>query len=210
MKEYLKEIARLPLLSPSQERIADADALVRHNLRLVVSIARAYQGRGLSLEDLIQDGNLGLMRAARLFDPGRAVRFSTYATYHIRQAIRRGLQNTGRMIRVPVYRQYLGVDGPAVHCEGIGRDGESELSQVADDDACRPLDVMVEYEDLEAVRERVGRLDERTATVLRLRFGLDDGEPRTLAAVGECVGLTRERVRQLEIEGIEQLRCQVV
>jgi RNA polymerase primary sigma factor len=255
---YLHDIDETPLLDAEQEqdlawRIADGDAeardhLVRANLRLVVNIARGYAGRGLSLEDLIAEGNLGLLRAAEGFDPAFGCRFSTYATYWIKQSIKRALVNGGRTIRLPSYMVELLVKWRRVSArllEELGRaptheevaqllglsakklkivqkalriynadvqeteDGSGlSLGELARDDS-DPGAGLTGAEDLRQVLTLLSRLDPRDAAVLRLRFGLDGEQPRTLKEIGDHLGLTRERVRQIERDSLRKLREQL-
>lgn len=257
LDSYLYEIDSAPLLSPEDEheladRIAAGDAaardrMVRANLRLVVNLARRYAGRGLPMEDLIAEGNLGLLRAVEGYDPTAGTRFSTYASFWIKQSIRRALSMTGRVVRLPHYvggliakwRQVtaamndelgrapsedevagrLGLSagerravkkGLRVNAsfqssdDAEGPAGLAEL--VADGRAVAADDRLALIEDLELAIGSLNRLDEREVTVLRLRFGLGDDEPRTLQEVGERIGCTRERARQIERDALAKLR----
>jgi RNA polymerase primary sigma factor len=254
---YFNDIRRTPLLSAAAERelaerVLEGDAeardeLIRANLRLVVSIARRYAGKGLCLSDLIEEGNLGLMKAVERFDPSRKVRFSTYATYWIKQAIRLALINTGRSIRVPAHtvalvsrwnqatQELQGELGrPPSPDEVVRRMNLRPNEQELLDKALRVHDLTsfsAEYEEegsyldetlvdhrsespdrqaleAEAVRmlhDLIDELDEREAAVVRMRFGLADETPRTLRTIGERLGLTYERVRQIEIHALHKL-----
>jgi RNA polymerase sigma factor (sigma-70 family) len=221
------------------------EEFLKANLRLVVSIAKKYQASGVPLLDLIQEGNLGLMHAAEKFDWRRGFKFSTYASWWIRQAITRGISNTGRTIRLPVHvaDKLIRLQRASGHLEGtLGRSptraelaAELDLSQEkvaqALRYAARPLSLsdplgedgelgdFVEdrsvpspVEAAEAallIRETtklLGPLDEREREILRLRFGLDRGEPRTLKQVGQHFHLSRERIRQIEAEAMSKLR----
>jgi len=255
LETYLRDINQTPLLDAEQEqqlarRVEDGDPqardhLIRANLRLVVNLARGYAGRGMAMEDLIAEGNLGLMRAAEGFDASRGLRFSTYATYWIKQSIKRGLVNTAKTIRLPAYMVGLLTrwrQATAALQEKLGRTPTQD--EVADDldlpakrlkivqKALRVSNVAVQEEDgsgvslgelaladeagpdarlagADELRQVLGlldRMDGREAAVLRLRFGLDGGEARTLREVGDCLGLTRERVRQIERDGLRKLR----
>jgi RNA polymerase primary sigma factor len=254
---YLHDINDTPLLSAQEERelaelVGQGDPsarehMVKANLRLVVNIARGYLGKGLCLEDLIEEGNLGLMRAVEGFDGMMDTRFSTYASYWIKQSIRRAVMNNGKPIRLPAYmvsllakwkrvtnglterfgrpptpdevgralrlsKKKVGIVAKAIkvnnltpHSEGSGDDGIA-LDDVLTDDRCKaPDDLLIEADDLERIFEHLEQLDEREASVVRMRFGLDPYSAMTLREVGENLGLTRERVRQLENQALVKL-----
>jgi RNA polymerase primary sigma factor len=260
LETYLREIDSTPLLSAAEERalayrIEDGDSeardhMVRANLRLVVNIARSYPGKGLALQDLIEEGNLGLMRAVEGFDPSMNTRFSTYASYWIKQSIKRALINTAKTVRVPAYMVELLTKwrrASAKLQEELGRTPtEDETAQsmqlpkkklviikkaislynagpqsdsgdtgwtldemLMDTDAETPDAKLGMADDLRHVLELLDKMDTREATVLRMRFGLDDQEPLTLKEIGERLGLTRERVRQIEVEALAKLREQL-
>ncbi|HKB25948.1 MAG TPA: sigma-70 family RNA polymerase sigma factor [Methylomirabilota bacterium] len=257
LRVYLTEIARIPLLTREEERelgrrirAGDAQAkarLAETNLRLVVQIARRYLNRGLPLPDLIEEGNLGLLRAVEKFEPERGTRFSTYAAWWIRQAIGRALANQARTIRLPVHvglllgryareqkrlAQALGrqptpaevaealgmsleqiheleeIRQPLVPLDSPAGEGKRRIGDLVADPAPGPSDALGEL-----VRSRadlVSALDDLAAnerTVLRRRFGLEGDEPETLDAIGRRLGLTRERVRQIEAGGLRKLRA---
>ncbi len=256
LETYLREINETALLTAQDERdlavaIGEGDTrardrMVRANLRLVVNIARGYTGKGLGLEDLIEEGNLGLLRAVEGFDPAVGTRFSTYASYWIKQSIKRALINTAKTIRIPAYmvellskwrrasarlsdelgrtptpeeiarvlglpKKKLPIIKKAIHVYNStpqtdqADTGWSLGEMVMDENLKSPEDELVESDTLKHVRSMLTNMDQREATVLRLRFGLDDNEPRTLKEIGEVLGLTRERVRQIESEALGKL-----
>lgn len=256
LETYLREINETSLLSANDEQelataigngdIRARDRMVRANLRLVVNIARGYTGKGLGLQDLIEEGNLGLLRAVEGFDPAMGTRFSTYASYWIKQSIKRALINTAKTIRIPAYMVELLSKwrrATARLSEELGRTptpeeiarvlglprkklpiikkairiynstpqtdqadaGWSLGEMVMDENAKNPEDEMLLTDNLSHVMRMLHTMDPREATVLRMRFGLDDNEPRTLKEIGESLGLTRERVRQIETEALGKL-----
>ncbi len=254
---YLREIGRIPLLSREEEhdlarraRAGDEAAkrrLIEANLRLVVQVARRYLNRGLPLPDLIEEGNLGLMRAVEKFEAHRGTRFSTYATWWIRHAVTRALANQARVIRLPVHVEMLlgryvreqqrltqllsRAPTSAELADALGTTVEQveeleelrqapvsldapvggEQQRVADfvaDASANPSAALSalfrERTDLASVLDDLAANERR---VLRRRFGLEDGEPRTLEAIGQELGLTRERVRQIEGTALRKLRA---
>jgi len=249
---YLQEIDGTSLLNADQERelavrVQDGDTeardhLVRANLRLVVNVARHYTGKGLDMEDLIAEGNLGLVRAVEAFDPLRRVRFSTYAIHWIKQSMRRAIHNSGKTVRLPSYMiglltkwrrvaarlqdelgrtpsheevaAELGLSPKKlkivqraiqIHSSGATAD-PTELDSPLEDVASTPVVGAMLSDDLQQVLNHLDRLDEREASILRLRFGLEGEEPMTLQEIGRRLGLTRERVRQIVSQALGQLR----
>jgi len=257
VRMYLKEIGRINLLTSDEEfeyaRLAeegDENAkrmLAESNLRLVVSIAKRYVGRGMLFLDLIQEGNIGLMKAVDKFDPGKGYKFSTYATWWIRQAITRAIADQARTIRIPVHmvetinklarvqrqltqelnrepsdeeiakklnisvekvREVYKISQDPVSLETpIGEEDDSHLGDFIKDERTMSPE---EYATIEMLKEELSgvllTLTEREEKVLRLRFGLDDGQCRTLEEVGQVFNVTRERIRQIEAKALRKLR----
>lgn len=253
---YLQEISATPLLDAKQELVlarriqagdrSARDHMVRANLRLVVSIAQKYTGKGLSLADLIEEGNLGLLHAVTRFDPTRNTRFSTYATFWIKQAIRQGLIKTGNTIRLPNYmvqllgkwrqansklqdqfgraptheeiashlqlskrrlqfvQQALQINNTGVQFDESDN-GMSLDDMVRVDDSAGRDEEPEQREDVCKVRSMLATMDPKHATVLKMRFGLDDQEPQTLRQIGTRLGLSSERVRQIERAALDKL-----
>jgi len=257
VKVYLKDIGKVPLLSVEEEttlanRMKDGDEdakkrLSEANLRLVVSIAKRYVGRGMLFLDLIQEGNMGLMKAVEKFDCTKGFRFSTYATWWIRQAITRAIADQARTIRIPVHMvetinkliranrklvQELGrepsIDELSVEMEmpedkvreiqriamdpvsletPIGEEDDSHLGDfIEDTNASAPQEAASTTMLKEQLMAILDTLTPREEMVLRLRYGLDDGHPRTLEEVGKEFGVTRERIRQIEAKALRKLR----
>lgn len=256
LETYLREINETALLTADEEKMlsrrisagdgAARDRMVRANLRLVVNIARGYSGKGLPLPDLIEEGNLGLLRAVEGFDPDMNTRFSTYASYWIKQSIKRALVNSAKTIRIPAYmvellskwrrasaklaeelnrqptaediareleipEKKLRIVKKAIALYNASPQGDQDesgmtLGDIVSDDRVRgPEDEMINSDNLTHVFRLLDEMDPREATILRMRFGLDDSEPRTLKEIGESLGLTRERVRQIESEALRKL-----
>ena len=257
VKVYLKEIGRVPLLSSEEEielamRIMNGDEYAKKrlseaNLRLVVSIAKRYVGRGMQFLDLIQEGNLGLIKAVEKFDYTKGFKFSTYATWWIRQAITRAIADQARTIRSPVHmvetiNKVKKVSSQLLHKNGhepvaeeialeldmpvdkvreimrvaqepvsletpIGEEEDSHLGDfIPDDEAPAPADAASHTLLKEQLGDVLSTLTPREEKVLRLRFGLEDGRPRTLEEVGKEFDVTRERIRQIEAKALRKLR----
>ena len=252
---FMRKARVHPLLTAAEEielakRIERGDLeakerMINANLRLVVSQARRYQGHGLPMEDLVQEGMLGLIRAVEKFDWRRGFKFSTYGTLWIRQAIQRGLQNHGRTIRVPVHVSQRQVKVRKIESElntklgreptdeeiatvagleldevielrelsramtsldqPVSEDGETALGDLLASDRPEPMEEVADLERDQRVNEAVDRLPAAEASVIRLRFGLAGEEPRTLRQAGSELGITAERARQLEEQGLRRL-----
>ena len=254
---YLREIGQVKLLTPDEEiqlaaRIKKGDKkarehMIKANLRLVVKIARDYEGIGLPLLDLISEGNIGLMKAVERFDPAKGGKLSTYGSWWIKQSIKRALANQSKTIRLPVHlvdkiskmrrtamklQEMLGHEPtdeelademgmtasrvrlmrqasirPASLDAPIGDDDSNNFSDVVqDENATSPYDNLEDKTVTDMLQEMVKHLDDREATILRFRFGLDGGSEKTLEEVGVKFGVTRERVRQIQNLALKKLR----
>jgi RNA polymerase primary sigma factor len=257
---YLREIGQVKLLTPQEEitlakRIRRGDKKAREqmitaNLRLVVKIARDYEGLGLPLLDLINEGNIGLMKGVERFDPKKGAKLSTYASLWIKQAIRRALSNQSKTIRLPVHvfdkmthirraevklremldreptdeevadnlglntrriRQYREASRAPVSLDSpISTDDSTSISEhVEDVHAAAPFDEIVKHNDSELMQEVLATLEARESRILSMRFGLDNGRPKTLEEVGERLGVTRERIRQIQEQALQKMRVKI-
>jgi RNA polymerase primary sigma factor len=257
LNAYIREISNLPLLSAADEkdlarRIQKGDEeavrkLVESNLKFVVSYAKRYRGLGMAFLDLIHEGSLGLMEAARRFDPDRNVKFISYAVWWVRQAIFHALSEQGRVFRLPQklssqvskmgtarsklaaelerpptteelaaktdmkkeeVERLLRVGGEDLSLSAtVGEDGTLELGDTLEQDSVPSVELeMIRNSFEEQIRTMVSELDEKEREVIRMRFGLDGDEARTLQEIGEALGLSRERIRQIESKAKEKLR----
>jgi RNA polymerase primary sigma factor len=257
---YLREIGQVKLLKPEEEialarKIQRGDKKAREqmivaNLRLVVKIAREYEGLGLPLLDLINEGNIGLMKGVERYKLGKGAKLSSYAALWIKQAIRRALSNQSKTIRLPVHvvdkmshirkaevklretfdreptdeeiaddlglkvariRLYRDASRAPVSLDSpISFDDATSVSEhVADANAAAPFDDIIRSTDNKLMQEVLATLDARESRILALRFGLDNGRPKTLEEVGARIGVTRERVRQIQEEALQKLRVKI-
>ncbi len=263
LQTYLEQINGVPLLAPDEEKClgwsiindgcADAkERMIKANLRLVIAIGKQYAGRGVPLADLIEEGNLGLIRAVEGFDPAQGTRFSTYAAWWIKQAIRRMLSSASQPIHVPAYMVDLihrlrdctrkleaSLKRPptttelsrsmklpvrkinairqamkAFQCSASAPTGEDGQAfdfgeMIPDTRNATPEHRLSQTEQFRLVLEILESLDERDARIMRLRYGLEGQVPRTLKEIGNEIGLTRERVRQIEVETLRRLQARL-
>ena len=258
LEAYFKEINEIDLLTPEQEielahriRAGDPEArehMTKANLRLVVSIAKYYVNRGLALQDLIEEGNIGLIKAVERFDPAAGCRFSTYATWWIKQAIKRALIDTVKTVRIPSYMvelinkwknasstltaklgrkpffnevakeldldpKNLGILRTALRTTGgsnqtVSLENMWALSEMLEDkNVKQPDQILFDSIEIDMIERLLSMLEDREAEILRMRYGLVDGDPMTLKEIGERVNLSRERVRQIENEALKKLYC---
>ncbi|MDD3374824.1 MAG: sigma-70 family RNA polymerase sigma factor [Candidatus Omnitrophica bacterium] len=257
IRAYFKDVRHIPLLTAEEEidlsrKLLSGDKqareqMIKSNLRLVISIAKRYMNLGIPLSDLIEEGNIGLMRAVEKFDPEKGFRFSTYAAWWIKQSVSRSIVDQGKMIRIPVYMNeelakykkaveklthklkrkprvaeiaktmQLGVDRVREirQCvtkmssldAPIGEEGEGQFKDVVEDTTLEaPHEELEGFLNKERTLDLLSMMDDREREVLDLRFGITDGEKRTLAEIAKRLGVSRERIRQLEVGAIKKLR----
>jgi RNA polymerase primary sigma factor len=260
---YLREVNETPLLTPDEEKtlgwriindgcLQSKERMIKANLRLVIAISKNYVNRGLTLPDLIEEGNIGLIRAVEGFDPAQGARFSTYASWWIKQAIKRTLINAVQPIHIPAYmveliarwkdtsRKFEEKHGRSPNLQELSKEMKLPVKKLViirravkayqapsqaplgedgvamdfgdlfeDTRGKQPDREASENEDFKIILKLLDSIDERDARVLRLRFGLEGHEPLTLKQIGEIVGLTRERVRQIEVEALRRLNQQL-
>jgi RNA polymerase primary sigma factor len=257
---YLNQINAATLVSADREKElarriirendpSARDEMVRSNLRLVVNIAKNYTNRGLALQDLIEEGNIGLLKAVEGFNPELNIRFSTYASWWIKQAIKRALINSVQPIHIPAYMVEMIAKWKQAIAEmedKLGRvpsldelskhmkmsvkkvriihravrafhsptqsqiteeDGLALHEMLSDEKTQTPEDIVLGRDEVQTIYMLLNKIDQREAEILKLRFGLEDGQPLTLKEIGEKVGLTRERVRQIENEALKKLNA---
>jgi RNA polymerase primary sigma factor len=260
---YLREVNETALLTPEEEKtlgwriindgcMQSKERMIKANLRLVIAISKNYVNRGLTLPDLIEEGNIGLIRAVEGFDPAQGARFSTYASWWIKQAIKRTLINAVQPIHIPAYmveliarwkdtsRKFEEKHGRSPNLQELSKEMKLPVKKLViirravkayqtpsqapmgedgvaidfgdlfeDTRGKQPEREASENEDFKIILKLLDAIDERDARVLRLRFGLEGHEPLTLKQIGEIVGLTRERVRQIEVEALRRLNQQL-
>lgn len=262
LEMYLKQIDEVPLLTAVKEKDLcwkiihencpqSRETMIRANLRLVVSIAKRYTNRGLHMSDLVEEGNLGLLKAVEAFDPDQGARFSTYASWWIKQSIKRALINAVQPVHIPAYmvelisrwkrtcqeledklgrapqlqeladamelpprkiriiRKAVRAFQRPTQTGGGGDEGPSLSETLQDSHTPAPDEQILESDDVRTIHKLLDAIDTREATILRLRYGIDGSEPLTLKEIGAQIGLTRERVRQIEIEALRKLNARM-